>query len=97
MNNRGFSQIALFIGIGVFLLLVALSSYTQLIKTSIKNAFNKPTPTPIPSTTPYYSTGLTANQQMLLRNKEKIMSDLDLTEEQFEGIVKMASDPEFNY
>lgn len=97
MNNRGFSQIALFIGVGVVLLLIALSSYTQLIKTAVKNSFSGPSPTsvPLPSTT--YTAELTANQQMLLRNKEKIMEDLGLSEEQFEGIVKMASDPEFNY
>lgn len=96
--QRGFSQIALFIGVGVALLLIALSSYTQLIKTSVKNAISPPSPTtiPLPSNTSY-KPELTSNQQMLLRNKEKIMEDLDLSEEQFEGIVKMASDPEFNY
>jgi hypothetical protein len=95
--QRGFSQIALFIGVGVVLLLIALSSYTQLIKTAVKNTFSGPSPTSVPLPNTAYTAELTANQQMLLRNKEKIMEDLGLSEEQFEGIVKMASDPEFNY
>lgn len=97
MKQQGFSQIILFIAVGVVLLLIALSSYTQLIKTAVKNSFSGPSPTTVPLPNTSYSSQLTANQQMLLRNKEKIMSELDLSEEQFEGIVKMASDPEFNY
>lgn len=96
-KQSGFSQIILFIAVGVGLLLIALSSYTQLIKTAVKNSFSGPSPTSVPLPNTPYSAQLTANQQMLLRNKEKIMNDLDLSEEQFNGIVQMASDPEFNY
>lgn len=98
MNNKGFSQIAIFIAVGVGLLLIALSSYTQIIRTVVRQSFSGPSPTAVPLPSNFsYSPALSKNQQMLINNKERIMKNLDLTQEQFEGIVKMASDPEFDY
>ena len=94
-NQKGFSQVAIFITVGLILISFAVYSYIPVLQNAVKPNPSKSSQdsTPIPSSAP----ALTEKQELLIKHKAEIMKDLNLTEEQFIGIVKMASDPDFDY
>lgn len=96
MTQKGFSQIAIFTAVGLILLGLAVYSFIPILQNAVKpkpsSDLNQAS-TPLTPSTP----ALTQEQELLIKHKEKIMADLNLNEEQFNGIVKMAADPDFSY
>lgn len=96
MNQKGFSQAILLMIVGIGILVFALYSYIPFFQKASDPLKTSPATTSVALPENSQPT-LTEKQQLMIKHKTEIKSKLDLTDEQFDGLVKMASDPEFDY
>lgn len=82
MKQKGFAPVLILLGVGALITVLAVISLSGKINFSFRSA-----PSPSPSAQ-VQSKNYTAKQLGILKDKDKIMENLDLNEQQFEILLE---------
>ncbi len=77
MNNKGFAPVLILLGVGALVVVLAIISLSGKVNFSLS-----PVPSPT-SPAPVQSVNYTPKQLEILKDKDRIMKNLDLNEQQF--------------